>query len=851
MARRHHRRSEENPEWGGVVQSGGDPKKCAFYFYNGSDMSQSVVFKCNTGNPTITTILETSFDGETWSAILASSAWYSTTPSVNIPAGGYLYIRNTSETPVAFNTEGEYKVFKTGRATDMNIGGNIKSLLCKHWNKNIPLTSYCFANLFNSDPSDTGSGSMYSFLSLIQWTAGSSDPDHVDFVMPFNTLAPFCYYHMFYKSQYSLFSNLPYNGNGDASIKSNVLVLQGDMSNAPGCFAGMFEDSLHFSAGGDWIDMSEISGIMPGGAFQSMFAGCTQLVYANHVIYGLDWYFGGGGIAGGGMMNMFKDCTSLQEFVFSSWGNPVGGFTYKGVHYAGTQDQIDDVFMDIFESRVCAGVARDSFSDIAAMQSMFSGCSSLLEAWLPPYCRVGPQAYSGMYQNCGLIRLGYFHGNPILPAGIPYSSGSHTEYNPLSEYCYASMFSGCPNLREAPILPAETLAANCYRSMFALCNNIHYIKMLAIITDDSYTYQWLYGCEKTYPSAILVVAGTSAGANSWDSSVVSGISGVPNGWTVYNTYTEPLWFKNIGNGSATLSLTKASSAPNINVCWFTDTNQSSITPQTISASTTLLTVGPCVRIFIQCPTGYSNARLATGTSSYWRFTSTTGSGTQWAVGGQISTLLRPTGLADSNSTFDAAYTFYRTFYNMTTLKYAQELNINNYRTLTGGGLGNYTYVYRELFRGCTILKYPPAHLGGTLYSSGTSARYQLYQSFYECTDLRESPILAPITVNRLNYYRLFYCTSAGSLKKVTALFTNTPGDSTASPHNYGTYQWLYNQNQEGIFYKASSATWTDVGDYAVPASFDIDTNTYRNQFVNHHPNWIYYLVEKKFNSDPE
>lgn len=850
MARRHHRRSEENPEWRGVTGSGGNPNKCAFYFYNGRS-SVAEMFFYNFGCDNILN-LEVSSDGENWTPIPSTSTWGNTEPTAyqfQLPSHAYLYIRNTSETPTGFSNQIGYYTLHHYR--NLNIGGNIKSLLCKYWNKNIPLTPYCFQGLFDRRAHEGSGGN-----SLIQWTAGSSDPDHVDFVMPFDTLAPYCYYQMFYGNRYDeTDGGISFNHNGNASTKSNVLVLQGDMSGANACFAYMFRGCEGWFGGssGDWIDMSGISGIMPGGAFQSMFAGCTQLVYANHVIYGLDWYFGGGGIAGYGMNNMFANCTSLQEFVFSSWGTPAGGFTYKGVHYEGTQDQIDDVFMDIFESRAGAGVARGIYGAEVAMQCMFLNCVSLAEAWLPPYCRVGPLAYSGMYSGCtNLTKLGYFHGNPILPAGIPYSSGSHTEYNALSASCYDSMFSGCSNLMEAPILPAETLAEHCYQYMFQNCTNIVYIKMLGSLEDyepDYYMYNWLYGCEKQTPGAIMVIAGTSAGANSWSFS--ASVSGLPSGWTMFNTYTEPLWFKNIGTTTPTISLTKASSAANLKMCWFTETNQA-VTARTISATTsTNIAIPRWRRIFFQCPTGYTNTRIGSSSSSYWRFTANSGSHSL-VVGGQISTLVRPNGLANSGSNFSYNYFFYRLFYSMTTLKYAQELDINSYASLTGGLLGSSsTYIQCYMFQGCTALKYPPAHLGGTLYSSGTSVRHQFSRVFYNCTSLRESPILAPITINRHNYYQLFYCASAGNLKKVTALFTNTPGNSTSSPYNYGTYQWLYNQNQEGIFYKASSATWTDVGDYAVPASFDIDTNTYRNQFVNHHPNWIYYLVEKKPNSDPE
>jgi hypothetical protein len=93
---------------------------------------------------------------------------------------------------------------------------------------------------------------------------------------------------------------------------------------------------------------------------------------------------------------------------------------------------------------------------------------------------------------------------------------------------------------------------------------------------------------------------------------------------------------------------------------------------------------------------------------------------------------------------------------------------------------------------------------------------------------------------------MFYCATAnsGHLKKITALFTNDPSNDD-STYTYGTYQWVRNQSQEGMFYKANDAEWDVSGVGGVPTTFDTDISTYRPKFTTYQPNWIYYLVDRK------
>ena len=111
----------------------------------------------------------------------------------------------------------------------------------------------------------------------------------------------------------------------------------------------------------------------------------------------------------------------------------------------------------------------------------------------------------------------------------------------LTNNCYSGMFNGCTSLTVAPELPATTLANYCYSGMFNGCTNLNYIKMLA--TDISATdclYNWVIEVSST---------GTFVKHPNM-TSLSTGTSGIPTGWTVY-TEDE---YKHINNtGSSSIS----------------------------------------------------------------------------------------------------------------------------------------------------------------------------------------------------------------------------------------------------------------------------------------------------------
>lgn len=165
---------------------------------------------------------------------------------------------------------------------------------------------------------------------------------------------------------------------------------------------------------------------------------------------------------------------------------------------------------------------------------MFSGCKSLEDVPVLPAKELSPSCYSAMFQNCASLKEApqllstklaencyyyMFRGctslieAPELPATT------------LAGYCYKWMFYNCKALITAPDLPATILNLGCYDSMFFNCTSLSYIKMLAIdISASSCLSNWVSGVSST---------GTFVKHPDM-TSLSTGSSGIPDGWTVVN-----------------------------------------------------------------------------------------------------------------------------------------------------------------------------------------------------------------------------------------------------------------------------------------------------------------------------
>jgi hypothetical protein len=89
--------------------------------------------------------------------------------------------------------------------------------------------------------------------------------------------------------------------------------------------------------------------------------------------------------------------------------------------------------------------------------------------------------------------------------------------------CYESMFEDCSSLVNAPFLPATTLTGDCYRRSFDGCSKLNYIKAMFTTTPSTdYTRYWVRGVS----SSGTFIKNSAA---TWD---VTGVNGIPEGWTV-------------------------------------------------------------------------------------------------------------------------------------------------------------------------------------------------------------------------------------------------------------------------------------------------------------------------------
>ena len=141
-------------------------------------------------------------------------------------------------------------------------------------------------------------------------------------------------------------------------------------------------------------------------------------------------------------------------------------------------------------------------------QWMFWLCHGLTTAPELPATTLAKECYNGMFRNCDGLTTA-----PELPVTT------------LAEGCYAEMFYQSDGLTTAPILPATTLVKRCYSYMFNDCKKLDNITMLATdISAPNCLNVWVSGVAST---------GTFTKAAAM-TSLTTGVSGIPEGWTVKN-----------------------------------------------------------------------------------------------------------------------------------------------------------------------------------------------------------------------------------------------------------------------------------------------------------------------------
>ena len=219
--------------------------------------------------------------------------------------------------------------------------------------------------------------------------------------------------------------------------------------------------------------------------YSSMFNGCTSLVNAPTLpAKTLKEYC---------YYNMFNGCTSLTTapaLSATTLANNCCWSMFEGCTNLTTAPELPAITL-----------ANGCY------YNMFRGCSSLTTAPTLPATSLVDSCYYGLFNNCSSLTTA-----PELPVTT------------LASSCYAMMFSGCTSLTTAPELPAKTLAQSCYANMFSN-TSLNYIKMLATnISASNCLYNWVKG---------VASSGTFVKKSAM-TSLPTGNSGIPSGWTVVN-----------------------------------------------------------------------------------------------------------------------------------------------------------------------------------------------------------------------------------------------------------------------------------------------------------------------------
>ena len=218
-----------------------------------------------------------------------------------------------------------------------------------------------------------------------------------------------------------------------------------------------------------------------------MFYNCTSLTTAPELLATT--------LAEGCYNGMFDGCTSLVTAPSVLPATTLAGNCYE------------NMFSTCTSLTVAPELPATTLA-ILCYQNMFEGCTSLTTAPELPATTLAEGCYGSMFYNCTSLT-----DAPELPATT------------LADWCYDGMFINCTSLTTAPELPATTLAESCYGGMFYGCTNLNSITCLATnIPATNCTLDWVNGVSA---NGTFVKAASMTG---W----TTGVSGIPNGWTVQN-----------------------------------------------------------------------------------------------------------------------------------------------------------------------------------------------------------------------------------------------------------------------------------------------------------------------------
>ena len=253
-----------------------------------------------------------------------------------------------------------------------------------------------------------------------------------------------------------------------------------DLTVKDGAFNDLFNNSKVVSA----ENLSLPATTLENACYQDMFDGCTSLATAP-VLPATT-------LASSCYLGMFYRCTSLTT------APVLPATTLASSCY-------QNMFMNCTSLTTAPVLPATTLAEYC-YQNMFKGCTALTTAPVLPATTLSDYCYSGMFEGCTSLTTA-----PELPATT------------LADYCYQTMFYGCTSLTTAPELPATTLVNYCYQRMFQGCTSLNYIKaMFTTAPSSTRTGNWVSGVS----SSGTFVKNSAA---TWN---VTGVNGIPSGWTV-------------------------------------------------------------------------------------------------------------------------------------------------------------------------------------------------------------------------------------------------------------------------------------------------------------------------------
>jgi hypothetical protein len=455
-----------------------------------------------------------SLDGKIWSTFNSNTTFSVNTDDIIIvKCVTNAYTRGISN-PM-FSSTCDYEVY--GNAMSLLYGDDFEGQTTLTTQYSLRALFYNQRNLKNAEnlilPATTLALNCYQYM-FQGCTSLTTAPK-----LPATTLANYCYSNMF---------------NGCTSLTTAPKLPATTLADS--CYTNMFNGCTSLTTAPQ-LPATTLANY----CYQNMFNGCTSLTTAPELPATT--------LTQSCYQNMFRDCTSLTtalELPATTLANYCYYSMFEGCTSLTEAPQLPATtlanycYQYMFQNCKSLTTAPQLPATTLAnycYQNMFNGCTSLTTAPELPATTLTQSCYYSMFEGCTSLTTALELPATTLANYCYYSmfkgctnltEAPQLPATTLANACYISMFSGCTSLTEAPQLPATTLASSCYTDMFNGCSNLNYIKMLATdISASNCLFNWVY----------RVASHGTFVKNTNMTSLPTGASGIPIGWTVENHIT--------------------------------------------------------------------------------------------------------------------------------------------------------------------------------------------------------------------------------------------------------------------------------------------------------------------------